>query len=163
MRLLAFLLFLLLGLVHAVDGQTLSPEVYSCFGGTADDATVQLTWTAGEPIYTTVQNSSNILTQGFNQSLYVTSVPTGIEEVSQNSIMAYPNPTTSIVNVALKMEKQRSFDMQLFDLSGKKLLALRSSSDLEQIDVSQFATGVYLLKISDSKQIVKTFKIEKVQ
>jgi hypothetical protein len=63
--LLSFNLLLFLN-ISSIKSQTLCPEVFSCFGGYIQNSSVQLSWTAGEPLYTTVQNMSNILTQDAN-------------------------------------------------------------------------------------------------
>lgn len=162
MKRLTFFLLLFVS-VNMVYGQTLFPEVFSCFGGYAQNSTVQLTWTAGEPLYTTVQNNSNILTQGFNQSVYVTTVSTGIKDVPGYSIFVYPNPTSHILNISLQSEKSKLLTLQLLDIQGNSLIIQKTAADLEQLNISQFANGVYLLNICDNKQIIKTFKIQKTQ
>ena len=162
MRLLSIFLLLFIS-AQVTRGQTLFPEVYSCFGGDAKNASVQLTWTAGEPLYTTVQNTNNVLTQGFNQTVYVSAVLMGLPEVDGYNISAYPNPTRGILNLRLQTENQQALDLQITDMFGRTLLSTKSTSDLEQLDISQFSVGLYLLRISNGKQIVKIFKIEKTQ
>ncbi|WP_374539680.1 LamG-like jellyroll fold domain-containing protein [Flavobacterium sp.] len=58
----------------------------------------------------------------------------------QNSNL-YPNPTSSIFNVEIPNEVVKQ--VTIFDLSGKKLL----KSNQHQIDVSSFATGIYMVQI----------------
>lgn len=147
--------------VWKLNAQVLYPEVMSCFGGTAQNSTVQLTWTAGEPLYETVSNNSGILTQGFNQVVYITTF-TEIKEVSGFTINAYPNPVQSIVNISLIAEKHTKFNLKVVDLQGNTIYNIKTANDFEQIDVSNFTAGVYFLNISDNKQIIKTFKIIKI-
>lgn len=58
-----------------------------------------------------------------------------------NEISLYPNPTNSVFNLEIPNEVVKQ--VEIFDLSGKKLL----KSNQHQIDVSSFATGIYMVQI----------------
>jgi hypothetical protein len=149
--------------VKMVSSQTLFPEVFSCFGGYGENSTVQLTWTVGEPLFTTVENSSNILTQGFNQTLIVEEITSDVNEIPGCTFKIFPNPTSDKLNVSIKMEEQKDLMLLLFDINGKTVFTGKYSNTVQQIDVSGFAAGVYLLKIIDGKNAIKLFKIQKIQ
>jgi len=160
MRKIGLLLFSLL-CVWKLNAQVLYPEVMSCFGGSAQNATVHLTFTAGEPLYTTVENTNNILTQGFNQTVFVSTQTTNIKEVEGYTLKVFPNPTQNIVNVEWQTEKTRALTLQITDMQGKTLLRRKTTNTSEQLDISAFADGLYILKISDNRQVIKTFKVQK--
>ena len=58
-----------------------------------------------------------------------------------NEISLYPNPTNSVFNLEISNEVVKQ--VEIYDLSGKKLL----KSNQHQIDVSSFATGIYMVQI----------------
>jgi uncharacterized protein (TIGR02145 family) len=58
-----------------------------------------------------------------------------------NAITAYPNPTTSIVN--LKGDKQ--YDIEVYNLQGKKVMALTGNT----IDMSHLSSATYIVKALD--------------
>jgi len=149
-------------LIKASYSQTLFPYVYSSFGGFASNATVQLTWTAGEPFYETVTNSNNTLTQGFNQTVIVSQL-SDINENDTYKIACFPNPTTSFVKVILQSENFTNLNLQVIDLQGKVLFSQKTVDNYTQIDFSKFANGVYLLNIFDKNQKIKSFKIQKIK
>lgn len=58
-----------------------------------------------------------------------------------NEISLYPNPTHSVFNLEISNEVVKQ--VEIYDLSGKKLL----KSNQHKIDVSSFATGIYMVQI----------------
>ena len=54
-------------IVHYSLAQTLSPKAMPSSGGYFVAAGNSLSWTLGEPFYTTLQNGNSMLTQGFQQ------------------------------------------------------------------------------------------------
>jgi hypothetical protein len=149
--------------VKMLSSQTLFPEVFSCFGGYGENSTVQLTWTVGEPLFTTVENSNNILTQGFNQTLIVEEIISELNEIPGCLFKVFPNPTSDVINVSIKMEEQKELMLLLLDINGKTVFTGKYSNTIERIDVTGFAAGVYLLKVTDGKNSFKLFKVQKIQ
>ena len=66
-----------------------------------------------------------------------------------NEIRIYPNPANQTIflssNVSIK-------EVTVLDLTGKIVLSKVANSNLEQLDVSSFKNGLYLLKIADENQ-----------
>ena len=62
-------------------------------------------------------------------------------EFDFNEISLYPNPTNSVFNLEIPNEVVKQ--VEIYDLSGKKLL----KSNQHQIDLSSFATGIYMVQI----------------
>lgn len=79
--------------------------------------------------------------------------------VEQNSfgknLIIYPNPTSSVLHI--QTESAANFVSTVFDLSGKKI---QSFENQKTIDVSQLASGLYVLKV-ESNGAVKTLKFSK--
>jgi hypothetical protein len=159
-RLLLLILFFATG---SASGQTLYPEVFSCFGGYGETESVQLTWTAGEPLFTTVENSSNILTQGFNQTLIVAEIISGIEMVPDFNLRVFPIPASDYVNLSFQGDHPENLYLYLLDLNGKLLLIRKITKDHEEVDVSGFSPGMYLMRITDNKKNVRLYKIQKTK
>jgi len=162
MKKTVWLLFTLLCALQ-LNAQMLYPEVMSCFGGAAQNSAVHLTFTAGEPLYTTEQNHNAILTQGFNQSVFVSTQTTGIEEVTGYTINVFPNPTQSQIHLQWQTEKATELSLQLTDMNGKTLLKRNTTDTNEQIDLSKFANGMYILQVMDKQTVIKTFKVQKIR
>jgi len=66
------------------------------------------------------------------------------------TLKIFPNPTTSILQINYKNDLQ----IEVYDFLGSSLL----KTDNKSIDLSNFSTGTYLIKISDLKTNSSLFK-----
>lgn len=140
---------------------TTAQQVVSSAGEQQSASEVQISWTLGEPVITTTNNSQYILTQGFQQSKLVV---TAIKEISfpQLSIKAYPNPTSEYLNLELSEPVNENLEISMFDVNGKLLMKKKMVANKQKIKMKSFAAGSYLLKIATSDNLsYSTFKILK--
>ncbi len=75
-----------------------------------------------------------------------TSVSVDEEQIAE--ILIYPNPNTGLFRVALPSGQR--FVIQVLDNSGRVVLETENNEDLAMIDISNQATGIYLLRMTDS-------------
>ncbi|MHA3789983.1 T9SS type A sorting domain-containing protein, partial [Flavobacterium hauense] len=92
-----------------------------------------------------LNNSSTLGTVGF--------------ENTANQISIYPNPSNGIFKLELKGELAQDYTLEIFNLQGQRVYQ-NSLINLQEIDLSNQADGMYLLKFSDgqstfTKKIVK--------
>lgn len=83
--------------------------------------------------------------------------PTSIKDVEALDFEIFPNPVNN--NLHLRSKSSEKHNYQVFSLNGELLRSGSFTSRLN-INVSQFETGFYLLKISD-RELSKTFKFTK--
>jgi hypothetical protein len=76
----------------------------------------------------------------------------GLSDLENNLLQVFPNPSSGIVNVN---SNELIEDLEVFDLYGKKLMRLNSSSKQAQIDLSQFSTGNYIIQAKFASGTVK--------
>ncbi len=92
-----------------------------------------------------------------------------VEDWNGGLLFLYPNPTNGIVNVQCTMNNVQSGagEIQVLDVYGRVLDAVdisdaRSASvQTVQIDLSRYATGVYLIKLVDNVRIIGVRKVVK--
>jgi|GEM_PF-2786052 len=83
--------------------------------------------------------------------------------LSENEILVklYPNPSSDYINVYVlnntRAEKKVSYRFELMSLSGQRLISKSISTKATQIDVSDFASGMYLYRVYNQNS---TFKEE---
>jgi uncharacterized delta-60 repeat protein len=78
----------------------------------------------------------------------VNAIPTGINEAQQIALSIIPNPTSGMVNISTDAAISNYI---LTDNIGKILLSKKTNGMLnQQLDISNYSNGVYLLRISDS-------------
>jgi hypothetical protein len=135
-------------------------QVVSSNGDSKSAAGVEVSWTVGEAVVETLVGSSNTLTQGFHQTkITVTALSEllfpGLE------IKVYPNPTPEIITIHFS-EYIESSSYFLFDLRGKLLENKLILSVDTEINMKNYASGQYILKLTNrSRQPIQTFKIIK--
>jgi len=72
------------------------------------------------------------------------------EFAMNNTVKVYPNPSTGIVNIKADSAIQ---SLELFDVQGRLLQSSTLHEVTGQLDISQRATGMYLLKVKTEKGI----------
>lgn len=77
--------------------------------------------------------------------------PTGISEIIKNGIHIYPNPASD--KLFIKLDNSAIAEVSVFDQTGRLLKNLLINDASNKLDISQFAAGVYQLRIQQgSKQ-----------
>jgi len=79
------------------------------------------------------------------------------DNVFDDSISVYPNPSVDVINIKSDSSIQ---SIQLYDVHGRLLLTRLTNVEIESIDMSAKSNGIYFLKITTANGI-KTEKIIK--
>ena len=129
----------------------------------ADNAAV--TWTSSAPAIASVNNGVVTAVAIGTATITVTSVDdptktatcavtvtpkTNVEIGEVMFISAYPNPTDGLIT--LEFDKQKTYNVTITDMTGKVLLRQVIADQIGQLDISSYATGIYMLIIDDGKQ-----------
>ena len=89
-------------------------------------------------------------------------ITTGIANHSDNILSLYPNPTTGIVTLQLTPGTcNLKPEIQLFDIYGQRLQIMPVRGETTQIDLSRYATGVYLIKLVNNGNVTAVRKVVK--
>jgi hypothetical protein len=74
--------------------------------------------------------------------------------VLNNNIQVFPSPASN--NVFVKVNGMDKATVQIYNASGQEVgKAVMSTKDLWQVDVSEFAPGVYFVVVKDSKGTIE--------
>jgi len=84
-----------------------------------------------------------------NVSIEVTLVLSDIEEIASNSILTYPNPVNSTLNIQTPM----SYDLEIIDLYGRVVFSDKIEAGTTKIDLSGQASEMYYLKLNRDGQV----------
>ena len=135
-------------------------QVVSSNGDSQSAAGVEVSWTIGETVIETFVSDANTLTQGFHQTKITITAVSGILYPGLD-IKVFPNPTPDIITIQFS-EYVEGSRFWLYDLRGKLLEnKLISSADTE-INMKNYASGQYILKLTNkSRQPIQTFQIIK--
>ena len=134
-------------LLAVLSGQ--SQSVLGSVGGEGQAGGMQVSYTAGEAFVTTLANDSTVLTQGFHQPpLVVTAIAEGF---LPGTVLAFPNPTPGLLNVRLTDVPLEHITITLCDQAGRQMLTAQAAADLWQTDLTHWAGGYYLLRVTDTQ------------
>ena len=156
-------LFLLISLVvihFTVEGQESKLQVVSTAGHTFKNATYQLDWSIGEVLTETFLGGEIKLTQGFHQGAL--EINTLVDNSMLNiSIKAYPNPTSSLLNLLVETDSFSSMEVIVTDISGRVLVSKTIYDSITQLDFSNYTSGTYIVLVRSQGQLQKSFRILK--
>ena len=76
---------------------------------------------------------------------------TEIVEVHNPKIQVYPNPTSGKINIR-NSENLKIESISIIDLNGQNLLEFEN--DINELDLSGFSKGIYLLKLTYGNEII---------
>ena len=91
------------------------------------------------------------------------SIHDGIPSYDNNLLTLYPNPTHDIVNVQCTMNNGQweNAEIRVFDMYGRLLQTVPAGKQTVQIDLSHYATGVYLIQLVNNGNVMAVRKVVK--
>ena len=119
--------------------------------GTSTENTVAVTYaTAGSYTTTLVAyNSDETRTDTVTLSVTVTD-PVAVEENAISEISVYPNPTSSIINIAAEGMQ----NITIIDMTGRVVMSKDVNSKFETISAEGFAKANYMVRITTADGVV---------
>lgn len=128
-------------------------------GGDASGAGGSYSYSIGQVDYINNSGSNGNVHEGVQQP-YEFFNEVGLDEEFLVVTNIYPNPSTDIIVVETD-ESRTDLEYMIYDANGKVLGSGEITSSKTEIDVSSFATGQYILKISNTQKIIESIKIIK--
>lgn len=151
------LLLLLTFIPLAVFGQvTIQNNLLSTSGGSQSNGNVVLDFSFGEVFTATFENSTNILTQGFEQPRGKRQIFGGMDTVKYQtsayiaeedfgSFKVYPNPTLDFIT--LETSQQEDLHVELIDMTGRIIDYYDLNGIKSKMDLRSYENGTYYLLI----------------
>jgi hypothetical protein len=135
-------------------------------GGSYTGGTWLVDYTAGETVITTVSNTGNTLTQGFQQPA---SILVSVNEHPETDweVNLYPNPSSDFLNISISNIEEDKTVVELYDIIGQRLEYREFNTGGNQrldctFEMGQYATGTYFLRVSAGKELSEVYKIVKI-
>jgi len=136
-------------------------ETVPATGGDATGAGGSSSYTVGQVVYTTNTGTNGSVAQGVQQP-YEISTAVGIEVTEINlELVAYPNPTTNVLNLNIGNYNNEKLTYQLYDMQGKLLDSKKVVNNSTTIVMHELPKSTYLLSVLDNNSLIKTFRIIK--
>ncbi len=142
-----------------VMAQSLSPEVIASSGDYYESGGTSLSWTLGEIAIETLDNGSNILTQGFHQTMLI---PVSVPDDNVLQLRVYPNPTSDKIIISTGTTAN-NLELQLFDVQGRQLTNKKLAGANNELNLQNLSKGIYILRITEMGQLYASYKIQKIR
>ena len=124
-------------------------------GASASAGGIQILYTIGEVNVQEYSTSTLSVSEGFINSYDSSTLAIDDFEISDNSIIMYPNPTAEFINISSNQAVEK---VEIFDLLGKEVL---NTTVTNEIKITHLPTGMYLVKVYAEKgTITKKIVIE---
>ena len=81
----------------------------------------------------------------------------GLQENNQTSFSVYPNPINNFISVQID-KIQTNMNYKITDQFGRIILESRFDAIENEVDLSEFHSGIYFLKVEGSNEIKKIIK-----
>ena len=109
-------------------------------------------------------NGSLEVSSSFGEGSFEEPLPSSKMEKLINKIKVSPNPSNYLVNIDMSKKSETNHQLILSTLNGEKVWTTNSSSITNQIDLTNYPNGTYLLSVQEieSKKI-ENFKIVKIK
>ena len=141
------------------SGLTLSYAIQSG-PATISGTTITLNGTTGTVIVEVSQAGNDNYNAASETTSFDVTNSTAIANISKVEISVYPNPTVDILKIDFADNKVKQF--RIIDFSGKVIYQkLNVSNKIENVDLSTYKKGTYLLQIQ-SENVVITKKVIKL-
>lgn len=138
-----------------------SQESINSSGGIATGTGGSSTYTIGQLVYTTYNQNNGSIAQGVQQA-FEFQVLSNSEFLSRNlTLLPYPNPTSNNLILKISDTPQDKLEYTLFDIQGKQIMTGKITGTKTTINVQDISNGVYSLKVTKDKQLLKSLKIIK--
>jgi hypothetical protein len=130
-------------------------------GGDVSASQGSVTYSIGQPFYTTNFGANGSVDQGVQQPYEIQTV-LGTELFSINlNMLVYPNPTTDVLNLSIEENKLSGMSYQLIDFNGRVVKSSAVSDQSTIISMTEYQKAVYILNVNQNNKTIKTFKIIK--
>jgi hypothetical protein len=136
-------------------------EIIPVSGGEAIGVDGSASYTVGQLVSTNSITAAGSLHQGIQQNFeFVTLSNPELTAITLNAV-TYPNPTTDFIILALKDENFTDLSYVMVDLLGRLVNKGAIAAFETKIGMKSLPIGVYILRVQQNNQALKTFKIIK--
>ena len=118
---------------------------------------VDLSAYAGQTIYVGFHYYGEYLYYVYLDDFQLYNTVTDVKNISETQVNIYPNPTNGIVNI----EGENINKIEVYNISGKKIIETININNLTSIDISDHQNGIYFIHItSDNGVLVKKIVLQ---
>jgi hypothetical protein len=148
-------------LILASSGGLYAQEAVPAAGNDASGTGGTCSYTIGQIAYTSNSGTSGEVNQGVQQPYEIVTTAGIADQDISLQLSTFPNPTSGSLTISVGEHTSEKLSYQLFDIQGKLIEEKEIIQHETGVSMDRLAPSTYLLKITDTGQLVKEFKIIK--
>ncbi|PQA94578.1 secretion protein [Chryseobacterium shigense] len=129
-------------------------------GTNASGSNGSVSYSVGQTAYLYKGANSQVL-EGVQQAYEITTLSASETVSKQEGILLYPNPVRDYLYIDFTSSPFKGSEYQLFDAQGKLIKKDRISQSKSELDLSSLPSSVYIIRINQNGENLKTFKVIK--
>lgn len=135
-------------------------DAISTSGANRTTSSGSISFTVGQLNYVHLKNSGGSISQGVQHAYKV--YTTNIKDIKLvNYVSLYPNPSSDQVFIDVKGNQLQNGTFKFIDNGGKLIKEGLINQDITVLDLKEFPTATYFIKIFESQTEIETFKLVK--
>jgi hypothetical protein len=140
-------------------GSMNAQETIITTGGDISASSGKISYSVGQSFYTSDTGSDGSVLKGIQQP-YEIFITLG-EDESKINLKIFPNPTSNLFSLSIDSNNFAGMSYQLIDMSGRQLDENSITSPLTSVQLEQYPSSIYFLRVLRNKKHIKIFKIIK--
>lgn len=153
------ILILLINSVLCID--TIAQESINSAGSNHSNNSGTVSFSIGQTFNTTFKNPSISVSTGVQQPYEILVINNTSDINITLNCSIYPNPTSDQFVIRIDLYKNEEWDYELYSVNGTIIIKDKLQTNITTINLSNLNSSVYFLKVTNSKNQMKTFKILK--
>ncbi|KMQ66495.1 secretion protein [Chryseobacterium angstadtii] len=129
-------------------------------GANASGSNGSATYSVGQTTYLYKGTNAQVL-EGVQQAYEITTLSVSETTSKQEGILLYPNPVRDYLYIDFTSTPYKGSEYQLFDAQGKLIKKDEISQSRSELNFSSLPSAVYIIRINQNGENLKTFKIIK--
>jgi len=106
-----------------------------------------------EPCTSTKAQDHN--TTRSNRHTIITPNANAIDEVTENQVSLFPNPTNNIFNIVIANGMTKDWSVEVYDVSGKTVSYDRNlATNNHTVDLTKSESGIYLVRVQVGNKMI---------
>jgi N-acetylneuraminic acid mutarotase len=118
--------------------------------------TIDEEWPGNTPISILAEITGNDYPY-WKETLSITGEPVNIKDIKEPITRIYPNPTDNMLNIEVNNAGQQVLEIEIYTITGKLIYQKEYKSIhaqfVEQINLTDYAKGIYLMKVKQTNTI----------
>jgi len=153
-------LFLII-FILIISANLKAQSAFTATGGEAKGNGGTVSYSIGQVVNSSFKGSNGSVNQGTQQPYEILTL--GIIEDKNITLTcaAYPNPTSTFLNLRITDMQLDGLSFQLYDLAGKLLMNCLISNEITSIPLLTFSSAQYILRVTGKDKELTTFKVIK--